>query len=382
MNTAPEGGAYWRLSSFYFLYFACLGVLMPYWSLYLEAIGLEASAIGVVLAAMAATRIVGPNCWGWLADRSGRRVEIIRIATVLAALCFAGLFPGITFGWLVLVVVLHTFFWNAILAQYEAITLASLGSAVHRYGQVRLWGSVSFVLAVLAAGLVFDRVSVAYLPWVMLPPLALLAAGSFAIRDPGAGMRDREGAGFRELLRSRVLWAFSLLLDRHGYTRVAIGWMWALGVLAEVVLFAFAHRLLTRFDLRQVLLGSLLLAVARWLMIAFATSSPVMLALAQCLHAATFGSFHAAGVELVRRHFGPQHGGQGQALYSAFSFGAGGALGALASGALWEVQMHLGFVLAAIASLAGWWVVRAEVRGPLVARGEVELTRPLASSRV
>jgi PPP family 3-phenylpropionic acid transporter len=102
------------------------------------------------------------------------------------------------------------------------------------------------------------------------------------------------------------------------------------------------------------------------------------LIIAQCLHAASFGSFHVAGVELVRRHFGLAHQGQGQALYSAFSFGAGGALGALASGVLWEVDERLGFVLAALATIGGWWIVHRHVRGPLVDCAGAALSAPAA----
>ncbi len=109
-----------------------------------------------------------------------------------------------------------------------------------------------------------------------------------------------------------------------------------------------------------------------------------MLLIAQCLHAATFGSFHSAGVELVRRHFGHGHQGQGQALYSAVSFGAGGALGALLSGFAWELSPMLAFMLAAAAALLGWWLVRVAVHGALVDNpgfGDGELAPGQAAAR-
>ena len=144
MSGARAAFPYWRLSSFYFLYFACLGVMVPYWSLYLESAGLSAAAIGVVLAVTAGIRVIAPSFWGWVADRSRRRLLIIRVGAVASALCFALLPAGEGLAWVVVCIALHTFFWNAILAQYEVITLASMGSEVHRYGQVRLWGSISF----------------------------------------------------------------------------------------------------------------------------------------------------------------------------------------------------------------------------------------------
>lgn len=367
---------YWRLSSFYFLYFACLGVMVPYWSLYLESAGFSAAAIGVVLAVTAGTRIVSPNFWGWIADRSGRRLLIIRAGALLAALCFALLPLGESVAWVAACIALHTFFWGAILAQYEVITLAAMGSEVHRYGQVRLWGSISFVVLVVLVGMLFDAAGVGQFPLVMMVPLLLLVAGSFVIHDAAPSVSRQPRSGIRVLLQSRVLWSFlgasfllqlshapyygffSLLLSREGYSSTSIGYLWALGVIAEILFFAVAHRVLQRFSLREVLIASMLLAALRWLMIGFGAASVGVLVLAQCLHAATFGSFHAAGIEFVRRHFGYADQGQGQALYSAISFGAGGALGALGSGWLWDRSQHAVFLLAALGAVAGALLLR------------------------
>ena len=385
MMGAPAAGIpYWRLSSFYFLYYAFLGAMMPYWSLYLQAVGLDAAAIGVVLAVMAAIRIVAPNLWGWLADRTGRRLLIIRTGAFVALLTFAGLLVRADLWWLVAVVALHSVFWNAILAQYEVITLASLGEQVHRYGQVRLWGSVSFIVAVVGGGQLFDRISVTWLPELLLALLVLIAAGTLLIREPAVARREPPAGGLRELLGARPVQAFlaasfllqfshapyygffSLYLEQHGYTRAATGLIWSLGVIAEIGVFAFAHRLLARFSLRSILLASLLLAALRWLMIGFGAGHAVVLLLAQCLHAASFGSFHAAGIELLRRYFAPAQQGRGQALYAAVSFGAGGAVGALGSGVLWEIEPRSAYVVAALAAVAGWWIVLTMVRGPRV----------------
>lgn len=387
---------YWRLSSFYFLYFACLGVMVPYWSLYLESAGLSAAAIGVVLAVTAATRIIAPNLWGWLADHSGQRLLIIRAGALLATVSFALLPVGDGLAWVVVCITLHTFFWNAILAQYEVITLASMGSEVHRYGQVRLWGSISFVVLVVVVGMVFDRTGLSHFPLVMTMPLVLLVAGSFLIRDVASPASRPHAGSLRGLLGSRVLWSFlgasfllqvshapyygffSLLLSREGYSSTAIGYLWALGVVAEILLFAVSHRVLQRFDLRAVLIASMLLAALRWLMIGFGAGSVLVLVLAQCLHAATFGSFHAASIEFVRRYFGYADQGQGQALYSAISFGAGGALGALGSGWLWDRSQSAVFLLATLAAGAGAVLLRGGLRGPLFAAEAASRPGPAA----
>jgi PPP family 3-phenylpropionic acid transporter len=159
---------------------------------------------------------------------------------------------------------------------------------------------------------------------------------------------------------------FSLYLQQHGFTRTAIGLLWALGVIAEIGVFAVSWRLLRGFSLRHLMLASMLLAVLRWIITGFGVDSVLLLAIAQCLHAATYGCLHAASVELIRRHFGAVHQGQGQAMYNAVSYGLGGSLGALLSGYLWEYDARLGFMLAAgVAALSGL-IIWSMVRGPLV----------------
>ena len=128
---------------------------------------------------------------------------------------------------------------------------------------------------------------------------------------------------------------FSIHLETLGYSRSFIGLMWALGVVAEILLFLVMARLLERFSLRQVLLASFLIAALRWLLLGQLADHLGVLLIAQLMHAATFGSFHAAAIHFVQRSFGHRQQGQGQALYASLS-GIGGALGALYAGYAWS----------------------------------------------
>lgn len=100
---------YWRLSGFYFFYFAVVGALVPYWGLYVKSLGYSSQDVGVIGAIILATRIVAPNFWGWLADKSQRPLSIIRLGSLLAACMFAGVLVDQRYSWLVLVVSLYTF---------------------------------------------------------------------------------------------------------------------------------------------------------------------------------------------------------------------------------------------------------------------------------
>ncbi|MFL0798351.1 MAG: MFS transporter [Cellvibrionaceae bacterium] len=345
---------YWRLSGFYFFYFAVLGVLVPYWGLYLQDMGFSALEIGYLSAVIMATKIFAPSIWGWIADRTGRRLQIVRGGSLLAFVVCFGMFGETRFLWLALVVFLYTFFWNAVLAQFEVITLRHLGDRPEWYSRVRLWGSVGFIVLVVILGVVFDHISVSWLPWFLVLTLGAIWLCSLSVPEaPVAHEHHEETEGLWDILRKPVVVVFllcnfllqiahgpyytfySIFLEEHGYNRQWIGWLWALGVLAEVAFFWVMHQLLPRYGLRLLILVSLALATVRWFMIGFGVESLAVLVIAQLLHAFTFGVLHSVSIEAIRRFFGHAHQGQGQALYSGLSFGAGGAVGAAVSGQLW-----------------------------------------------
>lgn len=369
---------YWRLSGFYFLYFGLLGALVPYWSLYLKDLGFSAAAIGLLMAIPQLTKIGAPNLWGWLADRSGQRLRIIRTGNLLAAIAFMPVFWIDQFWSMAALLVSFSFFWNAVLAQFEVLTLQSLGSESHRYSHVRVWGSVGFILAVLILGEALDQLGTELLPWVLSALLWLLWLGTLTLPSGDGQVRHQEegGASVWSVLRRPAVSLFllaaflmqlshgpyytfySIYLEDLGFSKLVVGSLWALGVLAEVGLFLLMHRLLWRVSIPWILLGSLVLASLRWLMIGTVGDSLILLALAQVLHAASFGSFHAASIAWVHRQFGPALGGQGQALYSSLGFGAGWAAGAWLSGLLWQQWgANLFFAAALAAALAALLLV-------------------------
>ncbi|MBA2491005.1 MAG: MFS transporter, partial [Gammaproteobacteria bacterium] len=109
-----------RLSGFYFFYFASVGAFLPFWGLYLEDLAFSPAQIGELMAATMGTRIVAPMVWGWIADHTGRRLRVIRVASLLAAVIFSATLVVTGFGWMMLVLAAFSFFWNATLPQFEA----------------------------------------------------------------------------------------------------------------------------------------------------------------------------------------------------------------------------------------------------------------------
>ncbi len=372
---------YWRLSGFYLFYFASLGALIPYWSLYLEGLGFSAVAIGQLMAMLMATKIVSPNVWGWIADHTGQRIKIVRLGSLAAAVTFAGVLLGDDYWWLATVMVCFSFFWNATLPQFEVTTLNHLGEEPHRYSSIRLWGSIGFILAVAALGPLLDRYGTNILPGVLVALFACIWLGSLLVPERAAGHLPLTHEPLREVLRSPQVVAllvvcflmqashgpyytfFSIYLQDHDYSRSAIGQLWALGVIAEVGVFLVMHRWVPRFGLRALLLWSLGLAALRWLLVAWFVEQAWIMVAAQLLHAATFGIYHGVAIQLIHRYFRGRHQGRGQALYSSLSFGAGGALGALLSGLTWEpLGAAITFTGAAVVSLLAWWVAWRAIR--------------------
>ena len=150
---------------------------------------------------------------------------------------------------------------------------------------------------------------------------------------------------------------YSIYLEQNGYSRSLIGQLWALGVLAEIVVFLFMHRFIPRFGLRLIIIISLLLSTLRWSLIGLFPDIITVLIFAQLLHAASFGTFHAAAIAWVHQHFIGKNQARGQALYSSIGFGAGGVLGSLTSGYLWESPgPTLTFLLAGISTLLATYV--------------------------
>lgn len=327
---------------------------MPYWTLYLEQeLFFSPLAIGQLMAIVMATRIVAPNFWGYVADKTGKRLPLVRMGAFMLMFFWCGIFWAHDFWSVALVLLGYSFFQNAILAQFEAITIAHLGSKRERYGQVRLWGSIGFIATVAGFGLLFEVISLKWLPMLLALCALLSWLASLAVPNISTKKRDDAAHSFFSILKKPVVMGFlgasfllefshapyytfySIYLEANGYSRSTIGWLWAVGVLAEVLAFTQMHHLLRRLGEYRLMLLSLLLAALRWFVIGQAAESPVLLWLMQPLHAASFATFHAAIISLIYQHFGEGHQGQGQALYSML-WGLGVALGSLVAGHYWE----------------------------------------------
>lgn len=376
-----SGLPYRRLAGFYFFYFAYLGAFAPFFSIYLEAVGLSPVEIGTVMALPAVARMTAPHLWGWLADASGGLMRVVRATSIAAVVCWLGAFASTAFLWICAVVFAVSFFFTAVLPLVEATTLGRLGDRTGDYGRIRLWGSVGYTAAVVAVGHALDLFAVSALLWIVLAMFIGTLTLTLCIPESEPPPRHGDHAPITHILKRPEVVAlisacalltaahgpyysfYSIHVVAHGYSKALTGWLWALGVLCEIGIFFWLPRLYGAFTLRRILIASFALAIVRFLVIGWGADSLALLLFAQTLHAATFGSFHAAAIGVVHQLFRGRHQARGQAIYGSLTYGVGGTAGSLASGYAWDqVGAALTFTLAATAALAGMLILTWKLR--------------------
>ena len=366
---------YWRLSGFYFCYFATLGSFLPFWSLYLKRIGFASDQIGELTAMLVATKVLAPPLWGWLADKTGKNLILIRISSLLSAVIFALFLFARDYQSMALITIAFSLFWNATLPQFEAATLRHLRQEPQRYSQIRLWGSIGFIVAVLGIGRFLDDFDITYLPTIIASLLFLnwlmaLMTPEIVKSKPSLSLigTKKSPPGFElvaffsvylllQIAHGPYYAFYSVYLQQHDYTSTQTGLFWSLGVCAEIIIFLSMARLQKRVTLRQLLLWSLILSSGRWLMIAEQIDYLPAALGAQLLHAASFGITHVVAMQLLHDYFGEHHQSKGQALYSSLSFGLGGMLGSYYSGYFWDLFDGRNVFLAAACVCSLAWLI-------------------------
>lgn len=381
-----------RLSIAYFVYFGAIGIFTPFWSPYLELRGFNAFEIGLLLAIAAGVRSIGPLAFGWLADASGKPTAILRLAALISMLSFAllPLLSGLT-GFIVLTV-LFCFGWNFIAPSLDAHTLARLGPTSARYGRIRLWGSLGFIALSWCGGVMFERTGYDLVPSLMMGFIVatLFATMSISAIPPQPAVAN--AGAFRAALTSRpvivalVVTAlialsfgpyytfFSLYLERFGYSRGVIGFLWALGVFAEIGVFAAGGSLLARFSIRALFIGAAGATALRWALIALFTESVVVVGFAQLLHSMGFAVLHFAVVLTAQRQFPSHATARGQALFSSVGYGVGGMCGSLLGGIVWSaISPRATYLCAAVVVTLATFCAWLGLRGTSLDRNHVPI---------
>ena len=368
-------------------YFAHIGFFNPYLPLWLKDLGLGLVAISLLTSVQAATRLFAPYIWGWVSDHTGERVKLLRLgaAVALASACLLWLEPTpLWLGVVLFVMFTHT---SAMMPMSEAAMahLVSQGGAfdAKRYGRVRLWGSIGFLLTVFAAGAWFEAWGMRQFPTLTIfSLLAVLLSALWVpdLKEATPAAHEPRPAVWPVLRQPAVRWFFastffhvlshigiyvffSLYLDSLGYSKTVIGLMWAVSVLVEIAWFFWQSRWLHWLPMSGWLVLCAGAMVLRMALTAAWADVLWVLVLAQALHALTFAAHHTACVAMVSHHFPARLRGRGQALYAVLAYGCSGVIGGLSGGVLSE-RLGLGAVFWAcmvtslVAVAASWRVWR------------------------
>ncbi|MBJ8436311.1 MFS transporter [Acinetobacter lactucae] len=346
-----------RLGGFYFFYYSIVGTFMPYWNLYLQDQGFNYQEIGVLSSIAIVTRFFAPLIWGWIADKSGKRMLLVRLATWMESCIWLAIFivPN-TFQSIALLMLIFSFFQNAILAQFEGVTLFWLGDQKAKlYGKIRKWGSVGFIVGVFTIGAILEIVPISMLPILLLIIASLAFIWSFTIREPdSAPTSQKHLEPLLPVLKRPTVAAFFtiefILLFSHApfysfysnflkslsFSTTQIGFLWAMGVFAEIFMFSIAAKVFQYFSWRILVIACLILTSIRWMLVAIFSHDFIGQLFAQCLHAFSFGLFHLIAMRVIFQNFSAGQQGRGQALYSTM-WGLGVAFGSVLAGHFWNI---------------------------------------------
>jgi PPP family 3-phenylpropionic acid transporter len=364
---------FFNYSAFLFFYYAHAGTFSSYASLFYADKGMSVAQIGVLMALIQVMRIFGPNLWGWVADHSEHRVRVLRMTGLAALAAFSGFFIGTEFAHFFAAMVVLNLFTSAQGPLCEALMLSEMRGDMTYYGRIRLWGSIGFIIMMMATAYVLDWFGTGALPWSAGALLLCTWLAALRLRDVRCLPHQGPAPALLAVLRKREVIAFfassalaiaahmalytfySLYLARHGYSKALIGAMWSLGVVAEVVLFYFQGPLLKKWGVRHLLMLTFVAGAVRFAMIGAGAQWIAVLVAAQVLHAATFALHHSASVLAMQPWFAGPLQARGQALYISLSYGVGGSLAAVALSRCWELfgAESVYFVAAVLCVLAG-----------------------------
>ncbi len=370
MKTDHRHALKFAISSQYFLYFAVLGIFLPYFNLYCYHLGFSGLQIGILSALRSLALVVFPLIWGALADRLNLRRPIYILCTFISALIWAGYLLSVDFWPIFIITVFYGIFFAPIISFLEAFTMDALGAEKKSYGRIRAWGSISFIAMVLVIGKVIDLYAVDVILVLILAGSLMLAAVAVRIPSVPTQKRDPFTPGAGSLLEMRVFvflfcaflmlvshgayyGFFSIHLENLGYGTTFIGVAWALASTAEILVMITSNRLFSRFSLQNVIFFSFMVAAARWLILFRAESAAVIL-LSQILHAVTYGTFHMASILYIDQLAPEEAKTLGQAVNNAISYGLGLMLGFFVNGYVYEITGSFAlFLMSSLIALAG-----------------------------
>jgi PPP family 3-phenylpropionic acid transporter len=368
----------WRLGFLYAALFVVVGFYLPYMPVWLHWRSLSEDQIAILLAAPLFARILFAPVISFAADWSGARRAVLIALAWGTLLSFLLLWASGGFWQMLLATLLLAFNWTTIMPLIEAVAVSGIRSAGLDYGKVRLWGSGSFILASFGAGLAIGQLGASSVMPMLVGATVLMIAGVYLLprevaERPAPAAPAQRGISLADAAKLAHSPSFLLFLlaasaiqashalyysfgtlhwRAQGFADGTIGALWALGVVAEIVLFAVSAPVLARWGAPRMLMAAGAAAALRWGIMAF--DPPLLVtAAAQCLHAMSFGAAHLAAIYFLSKAVPEGHGATAQGVYAAVVAGLVLGLMTIASGPLYQSLAGEAYAVMALLALVG-----------------------------
>jgi len=361
-------GVAFRVSFYYAMLFAAVGIHIPFWPVWLKDRGLDSAEIGIALAAPYFGRALFSPLTGWAADHLGERKRPLVVIAVLATLSWSAFSLAGSFDSILVIGFFASGLWACLMPMGDIIALDAASRWAFHYSHARLWGSLSFIAASLGAGAIMGMIHPSALVWLIAGALGATAVAAMSMPDLRPQRGHGETGDFSALLKMpafrwflaatslnqaghTALYGFATLhWQNAGISSQTIGLLWGEGTLAEIVLFIFAARAAQRVKPATLLLVAMGAGAVRWIGLSM-TADLSWLFLLQLLHAATFGCAHLGAMYFLQRSIPPYSTARAQGLYSAMAAGIAPGLMAPVAGWVFSRSESLSYLV--MAALAG-----------------------------
>ena len=352
---------YW-LGLGYFTYFFAYGIYLPFWGVWLEGSGMKPEQIGLLLGCGMIARFTGSLLIASRVTNPSQLVNALRLLALITLLFALGFCFGSQWLWLLFVMVGFNLVFSPLVPLSDALAATWQRQIALPYGPVRLWGSLAFVISSALTGVLVNQFSYQAILMLLCAGCGAMLAGMLlrpAVMPQGTSKQGSH-AGWQvwlQMLRENAVWRFMLCVtlmqgahaayygfsaiywQQAGYSASVVGYLWSLGVVAEIVIFAFSNRLFRRWRARDLLLLSGIAAIVRWSLMA-ATTDLGWLIVAQILHCGSFTVCHLAAMRFIASREGSEVI-RLQSLYSALAMGGGIAIMTMVCGVLFQ-HLHGG----------------------------------------
>lgn len=358
-----------RLALYYSAAFAVIGVSMPFWPLWLKSRGLNAEDIGLIVALGITIKALANPLIAGIADKRGERKRIMVLLVLLATAVFAAFYWAQGFWFILAVTLMFHTVWSPNMPLMESLVMQTAKAEPIDYGRVRLWGSVTFIAAAWGIGHLLNSHPIDTVYWATLGLLAVTVVTTLTLPDTRIARPAVAGRSpIMSVLTDRTFLAFivgaALIQASHGvyytfgsihwkavgHSEAVIGWLWAEGVIAEVLLFIWGDKIVQRFGAARLIALGGIGGVLRWAVTGMTDALPALMVV-QLLHALTFGAAHLGAVYFIARRMAPEVSATAQSVYAAVVMGLALGLSAWVSGKLYAAHASQAYL--AMAVMAG-----------------------------